>query len=331
MKKTTIVLAILLAAAASYAAVNDSASIIFPILDMGAGARSLGMGEAFTAVADDSSAIYWNPAGLGTIKKAEAALTYNKWYMDTMFSQFLFAFPLSTGAIGAYLVYMNLGEVPMRDTYGVTSGSVYPYIAGGSIGYGLSFGNISAGASIKLIGQSTGSKSDMAFAADAGALFKTGIFSAGLSLQNAGSGGAYSLPINIKGGVAVKILNSAQHMLLVAVDSQYLFKDAFSLSAGAEYVFMELLAVRAGYKAGFGEIDLEGFKGISGGLGVKIAGVNIDYAIVPYGDLGITHRVTLSYVFGNNTEPKHDEAMNEKTQAKSAVKAKAKQTQTTTE
>ena len=32
----------------------------------GIGARAEGMGGAFVAVADDATAVYWNPAGLGT-------------------------------------------------------------------------------------------------------------------------------------------------------------------------------------------------------------------------------------------------------------------------
>jgi hypothetical protein len=306
MKKITLLLAFMMATTVSFAAVNDSASIGFPILDMGAGARALGMGEAFTAVADDSSAIYWNAAGLGTIRNPEAALTYTKWYMDTMFFLFLFAFPLQNGTIGADVTYMNLGEFPIRDIYGISTQSIYPYMLGGSLGYGISFGDISGGAAIKVISQTMGSASNAAFAADAGVLYKAGIFSAGLTMQNMGSADGFSLPMNAKAGIAIKPLDSTQHSLLFAVDSQYLFRDAFSLSAGVEYVYMEMLALRAGYKAGFGTIDLDGLKGVSGGIGVKISGLNVDYAIVPYGDLGVTQRVTLSLMFGSQSGEKKD-------------------------
>lgn len=40
----------------------------------GVGARSLGMGTAYTAIANDYSAIYWNPAGLGQIEMSEFSL-----------------------------------------------------------------------------------------------------------------------------------------------------------------------------------------------------------------------------------------------------------------
>ncbi len=299
MKKIIIVIALAMAAAVSYAAVNESVSISFPLLDMGAGARASAMGDAFTAVADDSSAVYWNTAGLGTIKRPEVSLTYNKWFMDTMFSQLLLAYPVSTGTIGFEAVYMNLGDMPIRDIYGITTMTVYPYILGGSLGYGISIGQFSAGAAIKIISQSTGNNSNVAFAGDAGVLIKAGMFSAGLSIQNAGYSGGYSLPMNIKAGAAIMPLDSPQHTLTLAIDSQYLFKDAVSISAGVEYVFMETLALRAGYKAGFGELELDGIRGISAGLGVRVSDIKIDYAVAPYGDLGLTHRVTLSLIFGS--------------------------------
>jgi hypothetical protein len=135
MKRTVLIVLMLIMDVISYAAVNNSASISFPILDMGAGARASGMGGAFTAIADDPSAIYWNAAGLGIIKSPGFALTYNRWFMDTMFSQFLFAYPFSTGALGADIVYMNLGEMPLRDEFGTATGAIYPYIIGGSLGY----------------------------------------------------------------------------------------------------------------------------------------------------------------------------------------------------
>lgn len=44
---------------------------------MGAGARAMGMGGAFTAIADDATAASWNPAGLAQLTKPEASLVYD--------------------------------------------------------------------------------------------------------------------------------------------------------------------------------------------------------------------------------------------------------------
>lgn len=70
MKRTLSIFVLLLVALGVLAQSNDDAVRITDQM-MGFGARALGMGGAFQAVADDYSAIYWNPAGLAQSKKME--------------------------------------------------------------------------------------------------------------------------------------------------------------------------------------------------------------------------------------------------------------------
>src|SRR5437868_6492711 len=56
-------------------------------LRVGVGARAPGMGGAFSPVADDATAIYWNPAGLAMLEKKEVSVSYNAYFKDTS-SQF---------------------------------------------------------------------------------------------------------------------------------------------------------------------------------------------------------------------------------------------------
>ena len=46
-------------------------------LSHGVGARALGMGSAFVAIADDATATYWNPAGLTKVKKHSFSAMYS--------------------------------------------------------------------------------------------------------------------------------------------------------------------------------------------------------------------------------------------------------------
>src|SRR4051812_33927388 len=70
-------------------------------LTIGAGPRAVGMGEAHVAVADDSYASYWNPAGLGLIDRKETAFMYNRSFLDVTQTHFNAAYPLEGGgAIG---------------------------------------------------------------------------------------------------------------------------------------------------------------------------------------------------------------------------------------
>jgi len=45
--------------------VSNVATTCAPFLEIGVGARAIGMGGAFVATANDVSALYWNPAGIG--------------------------------------------------------------------------------------------------------------------------------------------------------------------------------------------------------------------------------------------------------------------------
>jgi len=48
-----------------------ASSAVQPQVNLRIGARPLGMGEAFTAIADDANAVFWNPAGLPLLLQGE--------------------------------------------------------------------------------------------------------------------------------------------------------------------------------------------------------------------------------------------------------------------
>ena len=77
-------------AAAPYFCADAQAAKIYPaagstsaaFLKIGVGARAIGMAGAFTAVADDPYAIYWNPAGLSLLSGSQASFTHNDYFQD---------------------------------------------------------------------------------------------------------------------------------------------------------------------------------------------------------------------------------------------------------
>ena len=48
-------------------------------LKIGMGARAAAMADSFTAVADDATAIYWNPAGLALVNGTSLSTTHGQW------------------------------------------------------------------------------------------------------------------------------------------------------------------------------------------------------------------------------------------------------------
>src|SRR5512140_3342709 len=56
-----------------------------PFLTIGQGARALGMGSAFVAVADDPSAMYWNPAGIADLNGVNVVVEHTNWIADLQY------------------------------------------------------------------------------------------------------------------------------------------------------------------------------------------------------------------------------------------------------
>ena len=92
MKKLSVViLLIALVAGSTGTAAADAAGRAGAFLKMGVGARALGMGSAFTAVADDSTAAFWNPAGLVLLERHEAAFMHANLTLDRKYNFFNYA------------------------------------------------------------------------------------------------------------------------------------------------------------------------------------------------------------------------------------------------
>ncbi len=64
-------------------------------LKIGVGARAAAMGDAFTVIVDDSTSLYWNPAGLAKIEERQLSATYNMWFAGINQGYLGMSFPLS--------------------------------------------------------------------------------------------------------------------------------------------------------------------------------------------------------------------------------------------
>jgi long-subunit fatty acid transport protein len=105
----------------------ESAGQAGAYLKMGVGARALGMGSAFTALADDSTAAFWNPAGLAKLKKAEGSFMHADLSMDREYNFFNYAHPLKgkdgkdNGVVALSHIRFGVDGIPetrLATTYG---------------------------------------------------------------------------------------------------------------------------------------------------------------------------------------------------------------------
>ena len=75
-------------------------------LRIGVGARAVGMGETFVAVANDPSAVYWNPAGLASLQRRELSISHVQWPADVTYEHLTLVLP--SRRLGGYHYSVNL-------------------------------------------------------------------------------------------------------------------------------------------------------------------------------------------------------------------------------
>jgi len=274
-------------------------------LKVGLGPRPVAMGEAFAGQVDDLNATAWNPAGLSQIKGPQVGFMHNIYLQETSMEYLAYAQNLSAGSgLGAYVTYFNYGKMEkLNEVNGMpeAAGEFTPSVLSASVGYGQWLTeSLAAGAAVKFINQRIDTANDSAVAGDAGILFKPGLdgLQLGASIQNFGTQLAgSSLPLNLKAGAAyrVPLKIGAGDIWTVLVDANLPFADSkyTSVHAGTEYWYNNLVAVRAGYKVK-DQGDLGGVTGLTAGAGFRVAMLSVDYAMLSFGDLGLTHQIAIT-------------------------------------
>jgi len=260
-------------------------------LKIGVGARAAALGDAFTVIVDDSTSLYWNPAGLAKMEKGQLSATYNVWFAGINQGYLGIGFPLGgTGVAAGGVNYVDMGDFDGRDEAGNPTGTFTASALSYQLGYANRVGEkltwgISAGGIQDTIDDDT----KRTYAANLGLIFKSSeSLSLGLAVQNVGGElGGDPLPFVAKIGMAY-----SWKSLLLALDIASPTDNDLYYCAGIEWWIMDGIALRAGYKT-----NQDIGEGFTAGLGFDKGKIRFDYAYVPYGELGDTHKVLLGMSF----------------------------------
>jgi hypothetical protein len=282
-------------------------------LKIEAGARPVAMGGAFVAVADDANTTYWNPAGLGWLEEREITAMHNEWLEDIRYEFLGYAQPIKSEGraqgfgVSVMCLYMSGLESRTTETP-EPEGTFSAYDIALAGAYACEVGkDVSIGANVKLIHQRIEEETAWSGAVDLGLLYKQSRRREGLRLgfavQNIGSGIKFikesdPLPLNIKAGIARSFeLPQIKSKLTLALDVNAPIDNVPNGHLGVEFVYKKIenieLAGRVGYKTSTIS-DLNALSGFSAGAGFLWKRMGVDYVWVPYGDLGNTHRISLT-------------------------------------
>jgi len=270
-------------------------------LKFSVGARASSMGEAFTGLADDSSAIYWNVAGLTSIPGTEVSATYNTWIEGISIGNVCCSIPFSKkSSIGVGITYLNSGSID-RTWNDKSVHEAYTAVDTGiTLGYGIKFDkDLSLGCAVKYISETIDTESGTGFAADLGGLYsiKIGIMPVTLGVvasnfgTKMGPGEKSDLPSAVRAGASVKLV---KNVVNVSAEFDSYQKSDSVAGIGAEFLVSDIFTLRLGYK--LLRDDLSGIEPLTAGFGIMYSekyDFMLDYAFDNMGVLGSAHKVSI--------------------------------------
>jgi hypothetical protein len=297
------------------------------------GPRGTAMGSAFVSVANDVTAMYWNPAGIARMDTYDFMFSNTKWIADLSFNYAGGVIPLGDfGNVGLSATFLTMD--PIERTTELSPDGTGEFVDAGSYAFGLTYARalseqFSIGFNAKYAYERVYHSSASAVAFDVGALFNTQFngLKIGMSISNYGSkmqltgqdfqvqhdvfpsisgnngninagltADNFDLPLLFRIGVSMDVLKGMYNSnFIIAADALHPSDDVESVNVGGEYIFDNMVSLRAGYKGLF-SLDSEQGLSFGGGLRINVSGsttVKFDYSYISFGDLKNVHMLSV--------------------------------------
>ncbi len=284
-------------------------------LKIGVGGRATGMADAFIAVADDASALYWNPAGLVQTESDQIIFSHNQWLVEIQHEFAGVLYHLSSDdVIGLSFLSLHTDDMPV--TTEVMPFGTGAYFSYGDIAISLSYSRkmtdkFSFGGTVRYM-ESTMAELKMRGALiDLGTYYWTGLGTSrfAVTISNFGNelapdgevilyGGrkksdwqSFSPPTMFRIGFAMEPYQDEQHRITASLQLNHPNDNSENFALGVEYAWKNIFYLRAGYKFNLEGQDYTFGAGINAPLG--IAQVKFDYAYANFTTLGSAHRFSI--------------------------------------
>ncbi|MEW5994991.1 MAG: PorV/PorQ family protein [Candidatus Zixiibacteriota bacterium] len=276
-------------------------------LELGVSARAMGMAEAYTAVSDDITSIYYNPAGLTYLYGRELGLTYIGMPADINYGLVAFGLPLESvgGVVGFGFYGLHSSYMDVTDYFGIPTGQEFAWQDFAlSVSYGRYLTDrFSIGLTVKYIREEAFEYSANGWSADVGTIYNTGFrgFKIAMIINNFGPDMTFTerefpLPINFKFGGSINAIDGVDHVLTLAAEGSHPSDNLEKYNSGLEYTFRDRFSLRAGGRFNY---DVDGFTA-GGGLRLPFGEdqeIRLDYAFQDWGVLTEVHRFSMIIAF----------------------------------
>ena len=311
-----------------FAAFFDSKAQLFPtlggqragistaqFLKIGVGSRSAALGDAFVAVDNDASALYWNPAGLVQFDQDQVMFSHNQWVVDINHDFLGAVYHLDgTNAIGVALTSLSTQDMPVTTEFApFGTGEYFSYR---DMAFAVSYSRkmtdkFSFGGTIRYIDETLADLKMRGVMIDLGTYYWTGLGTTRFAVTVSNFGNqlapdgkvvlvgkreksdwqAFSPPTIFRIGFAFEPYQTEDNRITTALQLNHPNDNSENVSAGAEYSWKDIVYIRGGYKF---NVDEQNF---SFGFGVKIpiriAYCNVDYSYSNFTRLGNAQRFSI--------------------------------------
>ncbi len=302
----------------------------FQSLKIGVGARGVAMGESFVAVANDASALFWNPAGLVQFEGNQVIASRTNYVVDIKHDFLGVVYRLAEGdAIGASFTSLHMDDMPVTtETQPFGTGRYFSF---GDIAVGLTYSKrmteqFSFGATVRYAEETLDVLKMRSVMVDLGTFYWTGLGSTrfAVTISNFGADVApkgsvtqfdgtttssfqsFSLPTVFKLGIAFEPWETEESRLTTSFQLNHPNDNSEHVRLGVEFAYKSTLYLRGGVKRTIGqklfgadETSSEDFT-LGAGFAVSLEGisrVNADYAFARFSELGSVHRFSLAFTY----------------------------------
>lgn len=284
-------------------------------LKIGVGGRASALGDAFVAIANDVSALYWNPAGLSQFSENQVMFSHNEWLIDINHDFIGAVYHLdSDNSVGIGLTSLSMDK--MKVTTEFAPFGTGEYFSFSDVAIALTYARkmteqFSIGGTVRYIEETLDKLKMRGLLIDLGTFYWTGLGSTrfAVTVSNFGNDMApdgevlligqrsksnwqsFSPPTMFRIGFALDPYEDEINKVTTSIQLNHPNDNSENFVIGAEYAYDNLFFLRGGYKFNVDEQNFSFGSGVS--LPLSIAVVTVDYAFSNFTKLGSVHRFSL--------------------------------------
>lgn len=284
-------------------------------LKIGVGSRASAMGDAFVAVANDASALYWNPAGLTQFKDDQLLFSHNMWVVDINHDFVGAVYHMDeTNAFGISFTSLSMQDMPVTTEF-------QPFGTGAYFGFGdialaVTYSRkmteqFSFGGTVRYIEETLDKLKMRGVMIDLGTYYWTGLGTTRFAVAVTNFGNqlapdgqvvligkrsisqwqAFSPPTVFRIGFAFEPYQDDINKLTASIQLNHPNDNSENLSTGLEYSWKNTFYLRGGYKFNVDEQNYSFGAGVY--VPVSVANVTVDYSYSNFVRLGTAHRFSI--------------------------------------